>query len=388
MYTTKRPIARSVILILILVSIILTACGGSVANTNWPGLTAKEDVVYAAFGPAIVAVDIASREQLWLYSPESGGTVQFYAAPSILDNQITFGDYGKSGGFLNPRAVVSVYMLEESDGKVQEAWKQSTIAQDRIIAPTLQVGDRVFVGTADNIIAALAADQGGAPVWPNVVETEHSIWGKPVYEAGVLYVPSLDRYVYALDAENGSVLWRTNVGGSVSDQVVLNGDLLYASSFDNNLYALDKVTGEVRWTVPAKAALWGAPAFDGESVYFVDLIGNVYAADAVTGDLSWEVGFSEYVVAAPVVSDGVIYIATGGDLNLPPSERTGEIIALDTATGEKIWDETTPAPLFSTPVIAAGSIVVAMQGQDLPLLMTYDLEDPGSSWSFTPTGQS
>ncbi len=387
MYKLKMPVKWPVLIILFSVAFILSACGTRVANSNWPGMTAGENgVVYVAFGPGIVAVDLNEQKQLWVYRPqESNASLQFYAPPSFDQGQLVFGDYGASGGFISASVTVSVYALEEllSQNPVL-AWSQSQVAQDRIIAQPLQLEDRVIVGTADNFVVALA-NQDGRPIWNDPFEAGHSIWGHPIEDDGVIFVPSLDKNVYALDAETGEEIWQSNVGGSVSDKLVMNGDLIYVGSFDKQVHALDKATGASRWTAPAQAAVWGAPAYADGVVYFVDLDGNAFAVGAETGELRWERPVAEYVVAATVVDDGVVYVAAAGDPDIAPAERQGTLIALSADTGEELWQNQMPSPLFTTPVIVEDSIVVAMQNETGPLtLEIIDLSDPDRSWTFVP----
>lgn len=383
------PVRRPVILLLVLTALFLSACG-VVQSTNWPGLASDGgDVVYVSYGPGIVAVDIEREEELWIYTSGQGNSAPpVYAPPSLNDGRLIVGDYGASGGFLSPRVQVNVYSLQDiyESNPVQD-WTLSDRVQDRIVAQALQVGDRAYLGTNDNFVFALNAANGD-PAWPEPFEAQHSIWGQMSYEDGILYVPSLDTNVYALDADTGQEFWSSNVGGSVSDKLVINDNLIFAGSFDKKLYALSKEDGSVRWTVPTEASIWGAPAYDNGVVYFSDINGNVKAVEATSGEIIWESTLGQYVVAAPVFAEGKIFIASGGDPELDPNERDGALIALDAGSGDELWRDETQLPLFATPVIAADSIVVVMNGQDLPLeLVAFDLADLNSSWTYTPSSQ-
>ena len=384
MDTVKRLPVWPAIIFLVLTSSLLVACGTRVANTNWPGMSADEQgVIYVAYGPGVAAVDAETNEQIWFYPPEGGSAgVQFYAAPSVVDGQVVFGDYGASGGILNPKVTVGIYSLDAADGTMNSGWPVSEVVQDKIVAQALQVGDRIYIGTADNFVLALDANTG-QQVWSKPFEAEHSIWGQPAYQDGVVFVASLDKSVYALDAESGNVLWRTDVGGSVSDKPVNDSDLLYAGSFDMQVHALDSQNGDVRWTAPAEASVWGAPLFVDGTVFFADLDGNVFAVDAETGETRWQSSGAGYVVAAPVYADGVVYIASGGDQSVSADERNGALIAFDAETGAELWRSSTTAALFTTPVITGDSIVVAQQDQQA-LLVYFSLESGAQTGTYEP----
>jgi outer membrane protein assembly factor BamB len=197
-----------------------------------------------------------------------------------------------------------------------------------------------------------------------------------------LYVPSLGKTVYALDASDGSLIWETGVEGSVSDKVVSNSDLVYVGSFDGHAYALDSQSGVIKWSAPAEAtaAVWGAPIYLDGVVYFANLEGNVFAVNGQTGAELWSVSGAGYVVAQPATVDGKILIASAGDPSAPPDERSGELIALDAESGSEMWRRATDQPLFSTPVIADDTIVVAQE--DPQALLVYFNADGDQTGTF------
>jgi outer membrane protein assembly factor BamB len=275
--------------------------------------------------------------------------------------------------------------LEQGESGVPSVvWTSAeSLIKDRIVAPPLQIGSQVFVGTADNYMYALDASNNGALQWQ--FETGHSIWGQPTYEDGILYVSSLDKSLYALDAETGDMLWESTTGGSISDRAKLNGDLVYISSFDRMIHAVEKDTGDVRWTANAEAAVWGAPAFEDEIVYYGDLNGNLFAVDAETGSELWTKRFDSYMVAAPVVKDGVLFASTAGLLETEAALRTGSLIALDAITGDELWREATPTPIFTTPVFIQDTIVVTYIVNNILNLVVFDTADGSDLWTFQPT---
>ncbi len=380
----KRLPLRWALILLVLVSFLLAACGRG-PDTNWPGLSADaQGVVYVAYGAGVTAVDVEANEQLWSFPQGEGASAPIYAPPTVVDGNVVFGDYGAQGLF-PPGKDVSVYSLDARDGTLNSKVPVSEIAQDRIVAPALVAGDRIFIGTADNLLFALDAELAQL-VWPEPFEAEHSIWGMPAFIDGIVYVPSLDKSVYALDAEDGSVIWQKSFEGSISDNVISNSDLVYVGSFDKHVYALDSQSGDIRWSATAEAAVWGAPLYEDGIVYFADLEGNVFAVNGETGDEVWSVSNAGYVVARPVFVDGKILIASGGDPNTQPSEREGALIAYDAQSGAEEWRRATEQPLFATPVIAGDTIVVAQENAQA--LLVYFNTDGDQTGTFAlPTGQ-
>lgn len=381
------PVRRSTFRLLPIVAILLlflTACGGRITNSNWAGLSTDGRQVYLASGPGVLSFDTDTQTANWTYPPAPEGTLLFYSAPSVQDGRVIFGDYGKAGGFISPRVTVSIYGFEDTgQGAPQQLWINSTAAGDKIVAPTLQVGNQVFVGTADNHILALNATDG-ALIWD--YEIDHAVWGQPAYRDGILYVSSMDWSVYAIKADSGDLVWETRLGGALPGRPILGDELLYVSSFDSNVHALDIATGEMVWAAPAEDWVWGAPALADDKLYFSDIAGNLYAVDALTGDQIWTKSTNASVQTSPIVVNDVLYVAS----EFASGEETtvGALSAYAVAGGEAVWQQLTPAPLYTNPVVVGDdTIVVAMQNPNA-LLIGYDLATGQESWRYSTPAPS
>ena len=372
LYTEKRLIRQPAIIFFLIAAVVLSACSGLIANANWPGLSAQDNVVYVAYGPGVAAFDIAEGRELWSFPAEPNARVGFYAAPSVGEGRIILGDYGAPGSFFSPGVVVTLYALAaDGSGSPGVLWSNSSVARDRIVAAPLQVEDTVFVGTADNYVLAIDATSG-TELWR--FEAEHSIWAQPVYQDGVLYVVSLDKTLYALDAATGDLQWDLSFGGSIINKPAVGPDLLYLGTFDNKLHAVDVASGAERWSVDTGGWAWSGPTLADGVVYAADLAGNLYAVDAESGDVIWhqeETGLGE-VQASPVVVDDLVIFAAA-DNSGDEETRQGTLLALNAQDGSEVWRERTPARIFTTPVLANDTLVVAMNATN-GLVFVYDLE--------------
>jgi outer membrane protein assembly factor BamB len=348
------------------------------------------DVVYIAYGPAVLAVDIneePEEAEIWSYTSEDiGASVQLFAEPSVVDNSVVVGDYGDSGGFLNPRVTVGIYGLDDSPEQTpvpKEVWFNNESATDRIIASPLQIGDTVYVGTADNFMLALDMSDDGALLWQ--FETGKPVWSRPAYEDGVLYMGSMDGLAYALDADGSSERWSQDLGGAIAANIVFENGLIYVNSYNQSANALDPGTGEIIWSLDTSASVWGASAVSGDDLYLVDLNGIVYAVDAVTGELRWTEEIGELVQAGPAIGDGIVYVTTAGDPEVDKDERQGSLIALSTDDGEVLWQEQVPQPLYTTPLVVGDSVVVGLI-EGSALLLKFDSNDGSPTWTFPRPG--
>lgn len=378
---------QPVIFLLIVTSIVLAACGARVSNESWPGLSTSDETVFVAYGPGVLAVDIGEERQLWQFPEETNPGLQFYAPPFVAEEQIVIGDFGASGGLFSPGPTVTVYALENngSDGSLPSVrWSRDDVADDRIIAAPLQADGKIFVGTSNNKMLALDAENGDL-LW--AFQTGHSVWAQASYAGEVLFVASLDNSVYALNAENGELLWQTELSGSIAGRPVLVDDLLYVSSFDRAVHALDSGSGEEVWLAEAEDWVWGAPAVNEGAVFFGDIAGNIYAVNAANGEEIWTREASGAIQTAPLYADGIVFVVSG-EVEGEEEERGGQVLALDAESGERVWDEDTPAPVFSTPVRVGNNVVVAVQNQEGILqLLVYDMESGDQVWDYTPPSE-
>lgn len=388
MTSIQRPLTRPVFLLLLLTGLFLSACGSRVASTNWPGLSTDGERLYLANGPTVTAWDADTQELAWEFPgpDDRNNALQYYAAPSVQEDRVVFGDYGAAGGMLSPRVTVSVYARENIDGggspPETPGWTASAVAHDKIVAPPLQVGDVAYVGTADNLMLALDANSGES-VWPEPFEAGHSIWGQAAYKGGKLYVTSMDRKLYALDAETGQELWSTEFEGAIASQPVLNENLIYVGEFSSQVHAVDISNGTIVWSAPAENWVWGAPAYADGVVFYTDIEGNIFAVDALTGDAIWQSQAVGAVQTMPLVVDDIVYIASEGESSEVPA---GALTALNTANGEQLWQQITPAPLFTAPVAVDDAVVVALQSETA-IMSAYNLESGAPLWTIAPPAE-
>lgn len=379
MYADKRPLLKPIILFLILASFVLAACSGQVPNVNWPGLSVAGDMVYLAHGTEVLAINAATQSQIWRF-PAERSTAQYYAAPAVDESGVVIGDFGASGGMFSPKVIVHTFGLEEQPTNPTTVWEQSAVAKDKIVAPPLIVGDRVFFGTADNQLFALDR-KTGAPLWDTPFSAQSAIWGQPTYADGTLYVASLDGLVYAVDPESGAENGRWETSGAIAGSPIVVGDQIFVGSFDSKLHALDRLQfGVEQWAYPTPDWVWGAPAVADGVVYFGDLKGNVFALNAADGSLVWQKPVTGPVQTSPVVADDVVYLVSQGDVQA----KTGQVTAFSTDGGAQLWQQSAPASIYTTPVIVGDTLVVALQGNADLLLAGFDRASGAQQWTFSP----
>ena len=191
-----------IILVLALLALTLGACSGGrrIVASGWSGATVEGDTVYFSYGPNAFALDINTGAQQWQFPAEAINGVDFYAAPILADegNQLLVGGYNNVLYSVNPANGLEIWAFGE--------------AGNRYIASPLATEDGIFAANSDNTLYAL--DYDGQLMWK--FTTDDPLWASPVWSenCGCIYQVSMDHTLYALNPENGSLVWKSeDLGG-------------------------------------------------------------------------------------------------------------------------------------------------------------------------------
>jgi outer membrane protein assembly factor BamB len=106
-------------------------------------------------------------------------------------------------------------------------------------------------------------------------------FSSPAVARGVVFYPSTDRWLYAIELASGRVLWRREMGITDSSPAVANG-VVYLVDGAESLIALDAASGETLWWAPLlrsrlAASFVGSPAISDGRIHVGSTGGRVYA---------------------------------------------------------------------------------------------------------------
>lgn len=176
------------------------------------------------------------------------------------------------------------------------------------------------------------------------------IAASPVVVSGVVYFPSGDGFVYALNADAGTRRWRSRILPSSSTPAVVNGRVYLGAGVDfGYFYALNAATGTVVWRSNI-GGVASSPAVEDGKIYVGSNSNKVYALNASNGAILWQTPVDNSVSSSPAVANGVVYVGT----------TRGTFYALDATTGAALWTRQVgyPGPIFSSPAVAHGLVYV------------------------------
>jgi outer membrane protein assembly factor BamB len=216
-----------------------------------------------------------------------------------------------------------------------------------------RAGRRVFVGSSDRGLYALQAEDGTV-LWR--FETLGFVQCAPLYDAAedALYFGSNDGALYKVHARNGQLIWRFMTNAEVSRRPVLAHGLLFVANANDTVLALDPKSGELRWHQHRTPAMGMEVAGYSGVTYFRDKIysgfsdGTVAAFDPATGAERWQpVDLAAEVEAQTGEAPRYLDVDTTpvpDTLQAGPvvfvASYAGGVYALDAETGTQVWSNT------------------------------------------------
>ncbi|TFG02093.1 MAG: hypothetical protein EU542_05700 [Promethearchaeota archaeon] len=158
-------------------------------------------------------------------------------------------------------------------------------------------------------------------------------------------IGSADDYMYALNSEDGTLVWESNPGGHIYSSPTL-GDIdndgkleVVFGSYGNHLYALNTENGSELWRFPTGDAVAGDAAIadlDGDNkleVVFGSLDNKVYVLNGEDGSLLWNYTTGDDIYSSPAIGD----LNDDGKLEVVIGSRDHKIYVFHGENGTILW---------------------------------------------------
>ncbi len=214
----------------------------------------------------------------------------------------------------------------------------------------IAANNKIYVASSRGLYALDAAN--GDLLWR--FDRQIPLGNAPTVVGATIYVPGLDRKLYALD-DTGTLLWTFQgaEAGFNTNPLVIDG-VVYLGNRDGRFYAINRDNGQLIWKYPAAGQPRLAPidlsaAYKDGVIYFAAGDCYAYALDT-SGNLVWKSNFKmpgpHYLSFWPVIyRDKVVYSGANiyrndmnpGSNSLPPGGGFNRIIK------EEVWPEETYA---------------------------------------------
>lgn len=236
-------------------------------------------------------------------------------------------------------------LTRDNVGNLTLLWA-SPVGTGTLPSPVVSNG-KVYIGSGsfngdDHMYAFDALT--GATVWVGAQQSLYFLNSAAVGH-GLVFATALRGPLIAYDADTGETVWTADIPDVARAAPVLAGRVLYVSGTEGELYALDASTGTVRWSTPAESAISDqSPTVAGGRVFHIRVRSHLTAYDAKTGEELWA---KKYAIGGSLS-------AARGKVFVPADP----IVALDQATGDVVWSAPRDTFMLGAPAVADGLLFV------------------------------
>lgn len=284
---------------------------GNTAQILWTRDDLAKDRIVA--GPLQIegVAYVATADNLLLaLDPETGNELWHFAAEFSIWAQPTYHD----GTLFVASLDRHLYAVDAADGS--QKWA-SELSGAMSAQPIINADDHlVYAASYDHEVHALDIDSGNE-VWS--VQATDWVWSAPALADGTLYFGDSSGNVFAVDAANGDILWKSGV---------------------HTMNVVATVTQNPPLTI--KGAIQASPVVQDGVVYLASLgnseseEGLLVAMDAATGKELWQVTTPAPLFSTPIIIDDVIVIAMQSEVGILQGYKLED--------GQLDWSYVPPTP--------------------------------------------
>ncbi|MGQ2929219.1 MAG: outer membrane protein assembly factor BamB family protein [Sphingopyxis sp.] len=221
----------------------------------------------------------------------------------------------------------------------------------------------------------------------------------PVVSDNRLFVVGTDAVVSAFSADTGASLWSASIGTTGKDfkdslfggGASVDGSVVYATSGVGDVAALNAADGSILWKVKPAGPLRGAPTIAFGGVYVITQDNQIIALNAADGAVLWQ--------ATASLEAGSIFGAgspAAGQGTIVAGFSSGEVQAYRYENGRDLWEDalartsmalsvSTLSDVDADPVIDRGRVFALGQGGRMA---SYELVTGQRSWEISIAGIS
>jgi len=234
-------------------------------------------------------------------------------------------------------------------------------------SPALVEDGKVFVVSREGRIFSLDAATGrvlhttdlatlsGSP------DAIHDVTAASALSNGVLFIPSLDGFLYAVDTSSWRLLWRYSAGDFIRCAPIVfhhrlvHKDVVVFGADDGALRCLLAESGEEVWTFRAKGPIVAAPVLAGDRLFVGSRDSTLYTLSTADGKVAGKISTSGPILASPLLMDGRLYFGNSA----------GDFYVVDASSYEILsCVRLAPSGVFDTaPVLFGGLVVAACSGK-------------------------
>jgi eukaryotic-like serine/threonine-protein kinase len=275
-----------------------------------------------------------------------------------------------------------LYALELSSGKLK--WKFRTNGE---IRSSVSINNNnIYLSGGDGVLYCLDKNTGkvnwqfrtlGGLLGERKYDFADYFYSTPVLYQNKLFFGAGDGRVYAINPDNGKLIWSYQANDIVHTTPAFSDDKIFVGSFDGHLYALNTNDGSLLWKFKSvghryfpKGEMMGSPVVANNLVLIGSRDYNLYALDVNQGYCHWNKQFPFGWAMALTPNDSIVYVGTSDDRL---------IAAIDVASGATRWSTPTQFNIFGPAAITSTKGYV---GTLMGKLFCMDLKTGKTEWIF------
>lgn len=217
--------------------------------------------------------------------------------------------------------------------------------------------ERIYLPLAAGVLVSLNASDGHL-YWKSEIGGEFS--ASPAADGKAVYVAAettdadgaerpTSGSLRALGREAGVTLWLRELPVPIRGSVVMNDTRIFAGTSNGGFYSVDKSSGDIIWFVQIGSAFNCTPMLTGKGIYVGSEDGTLIAVEEATGKVRWRFMTGGPIRGPMAVNDGTIYFGSGD----------GYVYAVDEADGHLHWRTRTGAGVQAVKSVSRGLLAAS-----------------------------
>jgi outer membrane protein assembly factor BamB len=139
-------------------------------------------------------------------------------------------------------------------------------------------------------------------------KTGNAIDGAPALVAGVVFVASADKHLYAVDLKTGQQKWKVKLGAPMKASPAFRGNRVYVGDVDGKLYCLDAADGKKHWEFETQGEIVAGVNFHKDNILLGSHDSTLYCLKP-DGTKAWEYRIDGPVNGSPAVAGDRVFVA-------------------------------------------------------------------------------
>jgi outer membrane protein assembly factor BamB len=159
----------------------------------------------------------------------------------------------------------------------------------------------------------------------------------PATDGERIYLPLATGILVSLQAENGQLLWKADLGGELSASPLADERSIYIASEtfgeqgvtprgNGTLRALGQEGGITHWMRQISSPIRGSLIANDVNLFGGSTDGKIYAVRKKTGDISWVMQHSSSFTSHPVIFGSNLYMGSNDGYMFSLKQNTGKVI--------------------------------------------------------------